>query len=190
MSLMDKEFVPLSEVEIVETLASDANILVENQGEVHRATLGQIRDVIKEGLELETPESSGSTIRVFVDPTAFDPETVEDLLNEWGVMPFISYVDAETVQELINKYKKGYSFKLVSDTTSLVNAEIEETMPGLKFQGVYEEVVFTYPIILMAEKEQDIAFLIAGEIGGDDIPGYVYGWSTSEELAKELILSV
>ena len=187
MSLMDKEFVPLSEVEIVEALASDANVLVENQGEVRRATLGQIRDVIKEGLKLEIPESPGTTIRIFVDPTAFDSETMGSLLDEWGSIPFISYVDATMVQELINKYKKGYSFELMVDTTSSVNDDVEETMSELKFQGVYQRIAFDYSVILVAEKDQDIAFLILEKSNDADF-GFVYGWSTSEEFAKELVL--
>lgn len=186
MSLMDKEFVPLSEVEIVEALASDANVLVENQGEVRRATLGQIRDVIKEGLELEIPEPSGTTIRTFIDPSTIDSETMESLLNEWGVIPFISYVDAAMVQELINKYKKGYSFELVADSTALANADAEEAMPGFKFQGVYQGIAFVYSYILMAEKDQDIAFLILGEPIDAEF-SFAYGWSTSEEFAKEIV---
>ncbi len=183
MSLMDREFVPLSEVEIVEALASDANILVENQGEVCRATLGQIREVVQQGIKVE---STGSTIRVFVNPTSFNEETIGAYIDEFGIVPLISYIEKTQINELVNKYKQGYSFELIMDETELAKEEIAEYLPGVEVLGLYTPMVFVYSNIGIVEKGEEKVFLLGGMIHEADFP-FMYGWSTSEEFLREVL---
>ena len=183
MSLMDREFVPLSEVEIVEALASDANILVENQGEVCRATLGQIREVVQQGIKVE---STGSTIRVFVDPTALNEETIGSYLDEFDVVPLVSYVDKAKINELVDKYKQGYSFELLMDQTELIKEDLAEYLPGVEILGLYNPVNFMYSSVGFAEKGEEKVFLLGGVTNEADFT-FVYGWSTSEEFLREVL---
>lgn len=163
MNLIDKEFMPLSEVSIVETPDKDSHVLIENFGEVRRAPMKSIGG-----------ETSG-IVRFFIEDPTLQPD-------ENDTIEIVKIVEADEVQNYINKYKNGSIFMLSVDYIKF----IKETDPSLEVpEGMerYMDLIGMGQKIDIYNGEKGKVFGVGTFIDGATI---LFGWATSRELWDEL----
>lgn len=161
MNLIDKEFMPLSEVSIVETPDKDAHVLIENFGEVRRTPMKTIGG------------GASGVVKLPIDEIAIQPD-------ENGMIEFCKIEEAEVVQEYINKYKNGSTFMISVDMIEVIKKNAPEILEGVPegfeahMESMGEEQMFiTY------DGEMGTMMMIIFAVIDAVI---VYGWTTNKEL--------
>lgn len=162
MNLIDKEFMPLSEVSVVETPDKDAHVLIENFGEVRRAPMKSIGG-----------GAGGGVVKLPIDDITIQPD-------ENGMVEFCKIEEAEVVQEYINKYKNGSAFMISVDMMEIIKKEDPEILEGVPegfeahMESMGEQQMFITYDGEMGKMMMIIFMVIDATI--------VYGWTTNKEL--------
>ena len=161
MNLIDKEFMPLSEVSIVETPDKDAHVLIENFGEVRRTPMKSIGG------------GTSGVVKLPIDDITIQPD-------ENRMVEFCKIEEAEVVQEYINKYKNGSTFMISVDMIEVIKKNAPEILEGVPegfeahMESMGEEQMFiTY------DGEMGTMMMIIFAVIDAVI---VYGWTTNKEL--------
>lgn len=163
MNLIDKEFMPLSEVSIVETPDKSAHVLIENFGEVRRTPMKSIGG------------GTGGVVRFFVEDPSIQPD-------ENNNVEIVKIVEADEVQNYINKYKNGGLFIFSVDYIKLIK-EMDPSIEVPEGGELYMDTIGVGQEVGIYDGTEGKIFGIMTFMEGVTI---VFGWATSKELWDEL----